>query len=201
LFAEAVNAGLWELGTASLRAIPAAEQIGWRTAGGILAGSIHITFRNICEHPPGIDPIKLLIDTGTTELMILALNTYESLGPSSAVYEGNVSTVVHILMTLQAFDITTVQAEPIYTMLQQIPSALRFAHDFQLDHVKGMGITSASQSLVLVALLFGKEEAGGNFSFNADSVNDLVSYLQEQLSGILVQFFPGETPYYMRILF
>ena len=198
LFAEAVNAGLWELATATLRKISAAEQVIWRTTGGVIAGCVFLTLRNICENPPGIDPIKLLVDTGTVELMVSALEAYEVLGASNAVHEGNPATLVHLLMMLQAFDITTVEAEPIYTRLQQIPSALRFAHDFNVDHVKGMGITSASQSLILVALLFGKEEDGGHFSFDAGSVNDLVSFLQEQLSGITVQFFPNLSAYWFK---
>jgi hypothetical protein len=198
LFSEAVNAGLWELATATLRNISAAEQVGWRTDGGVLTGSVSVAMRNICEHPPGIDLVKLLIDTETVELVVSALEAHEVLGATNVVYEGNPATVVHLLMMLQAFDITTAEAEPIYTRLQQIPSALRFAHDFNIDHCKGMGISTASQSLVLVALLFGKEEDGGQFAFNVSSVSDLVSYLQEQLSGILLQFFPDLPGYWFK---
>ena len=48
-----------------------------------------------------------------------------------------------------------------------------------------MGLSTASMSLVLVALLFGKEEDDRKFGFNAESVNDVVSMLKEQLSGSL----------------
>ena len=61
-----------------------------------------------------------------------------------------------------------------------------------------MGLSTASMSLVLVALLFGKEEDDLKFAFNADSVNDVVSMLTEQLSGSLVQFFPGLSPYWFK---
>ena len=137
LFAEAVKAGLWELALETLRRIPAAEQVCWRTAEGILASGISITLRNICEHPPGLDPTKQLIETGTVDLMVASLEAYELLGASDAVHEGNPCTLVHFLMMLQAFDITTPEAEPIYTKLQQIPSALRFLHDVNIYHVKG----------------------------------------------------------------
>lgn len=61
-----------------------------------------------------------------------------------------------------------------------------------------MGLSTASMSLVLVALLFGKEENDLITGFNADSVNDLVAFLQEQLSGTLVQFFPGLSAYWFK---
>ena len=61
-----------------------------------------------------------------------------------------------------------------------------------------MGLSTASMSLVLVALLFGKEEDSAKFGFNAESVNHVVSMLKEQLSGSLVQFFPGLSAYWFK---
>ena len=101
------------------------------------------------------------------------------------------------LYGLISLNLTAPEAEPIVELLRGIPSALRFALDHPLHHVKVCGVTSATLCAIVTALVFGKEEDSG-FRFSQEMIDDTVVIFKDMLSGGLVPFFPELQPYWFR---
>jgi hypothetical protein len=119
--------------------------------------------------PPGVDLAKLIFDSGLAAAAVSALQVRasfpcklpllaDSLRPcavqafelqgasrSAEASPGGIVCAIHVFASL---NLTAPGAEPIIQLLREIPSALRFVLDHPLDHMKAIGMTSASQCTV-----------------------------------------------------
>ena len=104
------------------------------------------------------------------------------------------------MWALSLLDLTAPEAQPIVQQLEGMGSALRFTLDHSLDHMKAMGLTTASFCATVCALVFGKLEDGGGFDFSQTLVNDVVTGSKEFLTGSLAPFWPTVPAYFLRPL-
>ena len=124
---------------------------------------------------------------------------YELRGPDK-IDEANVFGIACGLWALSGLDMTVPEAQPIVRLLEGMGSALRFVLDHSLDHMKALGLTTASFCATVCALVFGKLEDGGGFDFSQTLVNDVVAGSKEVLTGSLAAFWPTVPAYFLRPL-
>lgn len=190
LSAVAIRAGVFDVGVAALRKSRPEEWVSCCHATGVQAGAIMLIFREIHANPPGVDPIKLLLDSGAAETVRDSFVAYEQRGPDH-VDEGNAMALVHCFQALQAVDITDPQAAPIIEMLEQIPSCFQFIMEHPLVHLKWAGVTTSSLCPMLCALVWGKQEEGGGFSFPKSMTDEVLLFFRDMLDAdnVISQFF------------
>lgn len=187
LIAACNDLGLFLLAMATLHKSEPTEWINWRSPQGLIAGAIMVALCQVSNAQAGLaqaglDVTKLVVDSGVGDMVGQMLTAYEQRG-SAKVDEGNVLAYVHALLLIQNLDLSAANAEPIITMLQKLPSALRFTLKHPLEHIKAIGFTSTSTCATICALALGKEEAGGGFDFTQELCNDILAMLQDFLSG------------------
>ena len=198
---QAIQNGVIELVMATLRSSSPVEWTDWRGPIGAQGGCL---WRILCDPvltiPPGYGPtelLELMIDSGAAEAAISVLKAFEVKGEHK-VGEANVMTVTHALLMLQTLNLTAPEAQPIVALLREIPSALRFALEHNVNHLKAMGMTTGAICVMLCALVFGKEEDAGGFQFTQDSVDLALVTFKEYLSGTIWPFFPTLEPHFFR---
>jgi len=205
--AAAVEAGLYEVAMAWLHKSSPKEWIDWRTAVGLQASGIFHSMTQPCltlTNAEDVNMTKLMVDSGAAAAVISALQAHELRG-ASKIGEANLLTIVAGMYGFTHLDLTGPQGEPLVALLAEVPSALRFALDYPLEHVKCIGVTSASLCATFIALVFGKEEADENgppqrFAFTADMLEDTLANLQDCLTGLLVPFLPELSALWLRPL-
>ena len=86
---------------------------------------------------------------------------------------------------LAALDLNAPEAKPIVKMLEDIPSALRFILENNLDHLRDVGQNTEAPCAKVCALIFGKDESG-DFAFNQAMVDGVAADLFFWFSGRVV---------------
>jgi hypothetical protein len=186
--AQAIDAGLYEVGVAVLRASPAVEWVGWRTVAGLQAGAIFTAIvQTIFNPPPGINLLSAVIESGVADAVVSGLRAFELHGATWQIRPGrgdeaNPTCVSHMLCIMQSFDLQAPETEPVVALLRSIPSALRFALENNLDHLKHVGFSSAAFASTICAMVYGKDE-GGAFMFSQGMIDMIVAWMQDVLSG------------------
>ena len=89
---------------------------------------------------------------------------------------------------LAALDLNAPEAKPIVKMLEDIPSALRFILENNLDHLRDVGQNTEAPCAKVCALIFGKDESG-EFAFNQAMVDGVAADLFFWFSGRVVGSF------------
>jgi hypothetical protein len=183
IIAEVIKAGMFTAGVATLRKHNPSELVSWRTDVGQIAAGVALAFREVASHPPGINSAQVIIESGAAELTISMLEALEKMG-ASKITDGNPLGLVHMLQMIVAVDLSAPDAAPIFSMLQAIPSALRFAIDFPLVHLAFTGITTASLCAMVSALVFGKAEGEDSaLRFSLATIDVAVENQQGMMSG------------------
>lgn len=159
-------------------------------AGGIFVALCHTVITN----PPGVNLVKLLVDTGIVECVVDALKAFELHGPG-AVGEANIGLYAHIFAMLQPVNYCAPEAKPVVEQLQQIPSTLKFVLNHDLIHVRGAGLTTAGFCAPICAEIFGKQEDG--FEFSQAHVEVLLAMKKDGFDGNSQAYF-AKTPHYLK---
>ena len=187
--AAAANAGMFEVGMTALRTSSPAEWACWCTPAGLIGGAVICCFNQTSlSQPPGVDLIKLFVDSGAASAIVSTLQAFELRG-ASKVGQANIFGLANSCFALWSFDLTAKETEPIVALIREIPSTLRFVLDHDLNHVKAGGQTTATACAMVTAVIFGKEEDGG-FSFTQEMIRDTVCLMQDCLTGNIASFLP-----------
>ena len=177
LCTAAVHAGMFNIGMAALHESSPDEWTGWRTPAGIHASAIQVTLcQPVLMYVPGVDLIKLFIDSGYVDVVVSVLQAFELRG-AGELAEANVIGVCGPLVALRALNLTVPEAGPIVSLLREIPSTLRFVLDHNVDHIACFGQSSSSLCAMLIAVIFGKDE-DGSFIFTQEMIDRTIDFLQ-----------------------
>ena len=187
--AVACNGGIFPAGVAELRKHSPADWIKWNNVAGLLASGVFMAFFHAtCTNPPGVDPIKLMDQSGAAECACNLFKAFELHGASS-VGEANVNAVTHALFMLHEINLTAPEAKHIMALLSSMPSALRFVLKHDLKHIPSVGCTTSGIAAGIVALVFGKYESGDGFEFSQSLIDDSLMLCQTTFDGGLAPFF------------
>ena len=198
LCATATKDGLFEVAVAALRTHHRPnEWVSWRTAAGLMASAVFNAVSScVAMAGPTVD-MGGFLSSGAAAHIVSALQAYEQRG-AAVVAEGNAIGIYTGLFALGSFDMAAPEAEGTVAIMRKASSALQFTLDHSLEI--GVGLTTASLCGLMCALVFGKEESGGDFSFSDELIESCLVQAKSQLSGHMVEYYAVLPPHWLRPL-
>ena len=194
------EAGVWELGMGVVNTHSPADWIGWNTMIGCKVTSIvSVLSQFVIMPPPGVNLPTVFYESGFAQAFVRMFQAFELRGADN-VHSTNVVCIVQILVMMQQLDLSAPESAPIVKLLRQIPSALQFTLDHPLIHIKSVGAVSSSACAMICAVVFGKEEEDGGFSFSQQLIDEGLDLLRNICTGTLQPFFPLLPPHFLRPL-
>ena len=140
-----VKHGVLEAAVAHLRKSSATEWVNWGCAEGLQATAIFTMVLWVCNAADTDFPNKAerMIETGMADVIASLFKAYELRGPSKT-DDASVWGLTHAMLALKELDLTSTEGRPIVQLLGGMGSALRFAVDNPLDHVRTLGLNTGS---------------------------------------------------------
>lgn len=182
LAAVTARGGIFDLGVSELRKHSPVELVKWTSGASLIAGGVQMALvHTVLTNPEGVDTLQLIIDSGIVECACAAFKAFELHG-AGAVPQANALFYFHLVLMLMPLNLTGPEAKPITEQLRLIPSSLKFVLDHSLDHVKGMGMTTAALCAQVCACVFGKQE-DGDFAFSAAQLEELLVFTKNIFDG------------------
>ena len=174
------------------------EWVKWQSPPSVTGSAIFLTLCNTAvTNPPGVNIFQLMVDSGIVECAVDALKAFELHG-SGAVDDANIGLFAHAAMMIRSLGFTgwhLPEARPIVEQLRQIPSSLKFVLSHNLDHIKSIGMTTASICAQICAELFGRQEDG--FEFSEQQINLVLAVSQGSFDGDL-HMYVAKTPHFLK---
>lgn len=196
--AAVVDAGTFEVGASVLGRISPVEAVTWCTPSGLLAASLWSWFANIAQTADSITSsslVRLIVDHGLAEIAVSTLQAYELRG-SRCVHEASPMLLAGILGLFTALDLSEQVAAPIVARFRGIPFTWTFLLEHPLDHMKAIGVTTATSCAMLCSGIFGKDEGGG-YTFSFEMVDGTLKLFNELLVGTMSIYLPVLPPHWL----
>lgn len=201
LSALALSEGIFDLGVVLRCKLAPDERVTWRSTAGILCGSINMAFVQVGVSISASVLAQHLYSSGAVECACAEFKAFEVRGNSAAALdEANVNTITHGVMTLKDSDLTATEGKMVANMLEAIPSALKFILDYELIHIRELGLTSSALCAQTTAVIFGKREESEGFEFAQKHIAQIVTMLNSMLDGTASAFWPQKSTCFLKPL-
>lgn len=192
-----IEAGLLELTVATMQRGSTAECLSRKSPVGMIVGIAWVVAWTLSTLRLPMCKPKLLLDSGFIDGTVSMLKTFELQG-AEKVSDANIICILCCVMTLHTLDLTAPEATPIVTLLENMPSTLRFVLDNNLSHARDFGFTTATHATMLCAKMFGKREGGGGtFEFTQQMIDEMLTYLLFTFSGDCAIIYPTLEPFHL----
>lgn len=163
----ALELGLIELVVAQLQALGTqTERLSMPGAGGMMQAATTIVTRQPAETQEAI--ISSWVSSGFFDECVATVAAFEQRGVEH-VHKTYSQVLTVALRTLEQ----STKAPGCEAKIRGVASALAFAQDNSLDYTAGLGTTTGATATALICTIWGREEAGAEFTFTQAHVDTL----------------------------